>query len=110
MFAPKFPLTPGYEVVGTVDKIGSAAPTSLKVGDKVAALITYGGMAEYCTKPAERFIKVEPPSLKDEDVVPLILNYVTAYQMIVRKAKLKAGQTGLFSSFFTNVFICCQKF
>jgi len=96
IFAPNYPFTLGYEVVGTVDKIGEAANRpDLKIGDRVCALITYGGMAEYCIKPASRFVKVEPGSLSDDVVVALLLNYMTAYQMLTRTAPLRAGQTAL---------------
>jgi len=96
LYAPNYPFTLGYEVVGTVDKIGAAANRpDLALGDRVCALITYGGMAEYCTKPASRFIKVEPGSLGNEVVVALLLNYMTAYQMLTRTAPMRAGQTAL---------------
>ena len=43
---PKIPFVPGYEIVGTVQEIGSNVSIP-KVGDRVAALTTFGGYSEY---------------------------------------------------------------
>ena len=92
-YAPKFPFTPGYEVVGEVESLG-AGVTSLKPGQRVAALTVHGGYAEYLTRGAEEFIPV-PEGLDDGEVTALILNYVTAYQMIHRFAHIQAGQSAV---------------
>jgi NADPH:quinone reductase-like Zn-dependent oxidoreductase len=47
-FPPKPRFTPGYSVFGDVDAI-EAGVTSVKAGNRVAALIVYGGRAEYVT-------------------------------------------------------------
>ncbi len=92
-YAPKFPFTPGYEVVGDVDALG-AGVTQLKPGQRVAALTVHGGYAEYLTRGAEEFIPV-PDGLDDAEVTALILNYVTAYQMIHRSARIQPGQSAV---------------
>lgn len=92
-FAPKFPFSPGYEVVGEVDAIGDGV-TGFTRGQRVCALTVYGGQAEYCYRDAIHFIPV-PDGLDDGEVVALILNYMTAYQMIHRTAKMAAGQSAL---------------
>jgi len=92
-YAPKIPFVPGYEVVGRVEKVG-ANVTSLKVGQRVAALTVHGGYAEKLVRTAEDFIPI-PEGPSDADVVALILNYVTAYQAIHRSAKMQKGQTAL---------------
>jgi NADPH:quinone reductase len=89
-YAPKFPFTPGYEVVGDVEALG-AGVTGFKVGQRVAALTVHGGYAEYLTREASEFIPV-PEGLDDAEVAALILNYVTAYQMIHRVAHVQKGQ------------------
>ncbi len=83
-YRPPFPFVPGYEVVGRVDAIGTNVKT-LKIGDRVAALTVHGGYAEMLTRNAEEFVKV-PDGPSDVDVAAVILNYVTAYQMIHRVA------------------------
>lgn len=92
-FAPPKPFVPGYEAVGTVDAVGEGV-TSLRAGQRVAALLVHGGYAEYVTREAEHWVPV-PDGVTDTDAVALILNYVTAYQMIHREAKVVAGQTAL---------------
>ncbi len=92
-FRPPFPFSPGYEVVGEVDVLGDGV-TSLTVGQRVCALVVHGGQAEYLVREAEHFVPV-PEDLDDADVVALILNYVTAYQMIHRTAAMKRGESAL---------------
>ncbi|MBL8995157.1 MAG: alcohol dehydrogenase catalytic domain-containing protein, partial [Spirochaetia bacterium] len=43
---PKLPFVPGYDVVGTVDKVGHGAPKDW-IGKRVAALIRVGGYSQY---------------------------------------------------------------
>ena len=93
LFRPKFPFVPGYEVVGIVDAIGEGV-SGFTLGQRVCALTVFGAWAEYFTRDADDFVPV-PDGLDDGDVVALILNYVTAYQMIHRTASLRAGQTAL---------------
>lgn len=90
-YAPKYPFTPGYELVGDVDAAG-AGVTGWKPGDRVAALTVYRGNAEYAYLDAADLVRV-PPSLDPGEVVCLILNYVTAYQMLHRSAEVRAGQS-----------------
>jgi NADPH:quinone reductase-like Zn-dependent oxidoreductase len=88
-YAPKIPFAPGYEIVGVVDAIG-AGVAHVAVGDRVAALTVYGGYAEYIYVGAEHLVHV-PASLDPAEAVTLILNYVTAYQMLHRSAGVKSG-------------------
>ena len=92
-FAPKLPLVPGYEVAGTVDAIG-AGVTGFTLGQRVAALTVYGAFAEYLTREAEHFLPI-PDAVSDQDAAAVILNYVTAWQMIHRTANVQAGSTAL---------------
>ena len=92
-YAPKIPFVPGYESVGLVDAIGSGV-TTLKEGDRVCALLVHGGYATHVVRGAEHWVKV-PGGLDDAEAVSLILNYVTAFQMIEREAKLQPGQWAL---------------
>ncbi len=92
-YAPKIPFVPGYESVGLVDAVGSGV-TTLKEGDRVCALLVHGGYATHVVRGAEHWVKV-PEGLDDAEAVSLILNYVTALQMIEREAKLQPGQWAL---------------
>jgi NADPH:quinone reductase-like Zn-dependent oxidoreductase len=60
------------------------------VGDRVAALTAYGGYAEYIFWRAKQLIPVPAP-LDPAEAIPLILNYIVAYQALHRSARVKAG-------------------
>ena len=92
-YAPPIPFVPGYESAGIVDAVGTGV-TQLKEGDRVCALLVHGGYATHVVRGAEHWVKI-PDGLDDVAAVSLILNYVTAYQMIHRKAQLEPGQWAL---------------
>jgi NADPH:quinone reductase len=92
-FAPKIPFVLGYEAVGVVDAIGDGV-TDFDRGQRVAALTVYGGFAEYLVRGGEHFLPV-PDGVSDRNAAAVILNYGTAWQMIHRVAKVRAGQTAL---------------
>jgi NADPH2:quinone reductase len=92
-YAPPFPFVQGYEVVGEVDAIGEGV-AGFRKGQRVCALTVYGSWAEYLIRDASDFVPV-PEGLDDGEVIALILNYVTAYQMIHRTAQMRPGQLGL---------------
>ncbi len=92
-FAPKIPFVPGYEVAGTVDAIGEGV-IGFELGQRVAALTVYGSFAEFVVREAEHFLPV-PNEVSDRDAAAVILNFGTAWQMIHRVAKVRAGQTAL---------------
>ncbi len=93
LYAPKIPFVPGYEVAGVVDAIG-AGVTGFEVGERVAALTVYGSFAEMLIREAEHFLPI-PERVSDRDAAAVILNYVTAWQMIHRVAKVQPGRTAL---------------
>jgi NADPH2:quinone reductase len=92
-YRPKFPFAPGYEVVGVVDAVG-AGVTELTVGMRVAALTVTGGAAELLVRPADEFVPV-PDGVDDAAAIALVLNYVTAWQMLHRSAAMKPGERAL---------------
>lgn len=87
---PKLPFTPGWDLVGIVDQLGSGG-TGIEVGQTVAALPIFGAYTEFICLPKNEFVLV-PPGLDAAESVSLILNYITAYQMMHRSAKVKQGQ------------------
>jgi len=92
-YAPKIPFVPGYEIAGTVDAIGDGV-TGFQIGQRVAALTLHGGFAEMLVREAEHFLPI-PDAVSDTQAAAAILNYVTAWQMIHRVAKVRSGQTAL---------------
>lgn len=114
----KTPVIPGHQVVGTVERLGSAAKR-FRAGDRVgvawlhrtcgacefcrsgrenlcesAAFTGYtvdGGYAEFLCAP-ELFVYPLPPGFGDLDAAPLLCAGIIGFRCL-RKAKLKAGHT-----------------
>jgi NADPH:quinone reductase-like Zn-dependent oxidoreductase len=86
---PPIPYAPGYDIVGVIESLGSNV-AQVKVGDTVAALIVTGGYSQYIVLPETELVPV-PAGLDPAEAVSLVLNYTTAYQMLHRIGKVKAG-------------------
>lgn len=87
---PRVPYTPGWDLVGVVDRLADGG-SGVKPGQTVAAMPIHGAYAEFVCLPQSELIPV-PSGLDPAEAVSLILNYVTAYQMLHRSAKVKPGQ------------------
>src|SRR5437763_8578948 len=87
---PPVPFTPGWDLVGVVDRLGEGV-SGIEPGQIVAALPIHGAYAEFVCLPQRELIPV-PPGLDAAEAVSLILNYITAYQMLHRSAKVRPGQ------------------
>jgi len=88
--APRLPFTPGWDLVGLVDRLG-AGISGIEPGQIVAALPISGAYAEFVCLPQRELVPV-PSGLDAAEAVSLVLNYVTAYQMLHRSAKVRSGQ------------------
>jgi len=93
---PALPFAPGYDIVGEVDALGQGV-TQVPMGQRVAALTMIGGYSRYTVVPAAHLVPV-PEGLDPAEAVSLVFNYVTAYQMMQRVAKLASGQSILIHS------------
>jgi NADPH:quinone reductase len=87
---PALPFTPGWDLVGVVDRLG-AGVFELKPGQIVAALPISGAYTEYICLQQRELVPV-PSGLDVGEAVSLILNYVTAYQMLHRLANARPDQ------------------
>ena len=87
---PRVPYTPGWDLVGTVDQIGEGV-SGFEMGQTVVAMPISGCYAQYVCLPHRKFVPV-PTGLDPAEAVALVLNYITAYQMLHRSAKIKPGQ------------------
>ncbi len=90
---PKFPFVPGYDVVGSVVAVGNNADTVL-IGKRFAVLTLTGGWATYTTVKTEDLLPI-PEGVNSVDAEALIVNGITAWQMLHRDAKIKKGDTVL---------------
>ncbi|HET9487744.1 MAG TPA: medium chain dehydrogenase/reductase family protein [Chryseosolibacter sp.] len=87
---PRLPFTPGWDLVGVVDRLGDGV-SGFQPGQVVAALPIFGAYTEYVCLPQRALVPV-PPGLDPAEAVSLVLNYLTAYQMLHRSARVRDGQ------------------
>ena len=87
---PRVPFTPGWDLVGVVDRLGDGV-SGIEPGQTVAAMPISGAYAEFVCLPQRELVPV-PSGLDAAEAVALVLNYITAYQMLHRSAKVGRGQ------------------
>jgi NADPH:quinone reductase-like Zn-dependent oxidoreductase len=90
---PRVPYTPGWDLVGAVDSLG-AGVSGFETGQVVAAMPISGAYAQYVCLKKEELVPI-PLGLDPAEAVSLVLNYVTAYQMLHHSAKAESGQSVL---------------
>jgi len=90
-FKGPLPFTPGYELVGVVEKNGSGVDARLE-GQMVADLCTVGGYAQFAIRPT-RFLVPVPDGIDPAVAVCIPLAYLTAFQMLTRYRQLSPGAT-----------------
>ena len=87
---------PGLEVAGVVES-GDAeamAEAGLRVGDRVCALVTGGGYAEWCVAPVVQCLPV-PEGFSDVDAASLPETFFTVWSNVFDRGRLQAGETFL---------------
>jgi len=87
---PPVPFTPGWDLVGVADQLGTGV-SGIEPGQIVAAMPISGAYAEFVCLRQRELVPV-PSGLDAAEAVSLVLNYVTAYQMMHRSAKVRPGQ------------------
>ncbi|WP_339133541.1 medium chain dehydrogenase/reductase family protein [Streptomyces sp. f51] len=90
---PPFPFVPGYDLVGTVLTTGQGVDPGL-AGTRVAALLKVGGWASHVRVEAADVVPV-PAGVGAAEAETVVVNGITAWQMLHRKARVRAGQTVL---------------
>ncbi|MEJ8816038.1 medium chain dehydrogenase/reductase family protein [Variovorax ureilyticus] len=90
---PRPPFTPGYELVGIVEELGSGC-SRLRIGDRVGALTVWGADAEQVCVPEVNAVEV-PEDLDPAEVLSLVFTYMTAFQLLHRTARVKRGEAVL---------------
>ena len=89
-YVPAVPFTPGWDVIGRVDALGESV-AGFRLGQRVVALPKVGGYTEALCVPAAGVVPV-PDGVDDAEAVSLVLNYVTAWQMLHRAAMVRSGE------------------
>jgi NADPH2:quinone reductase len=90
---PLVPFTPGWDLVGVVERVG-AGVSGVAPGQTVAAMPIHGAYAEFVCLPYQELVPV-PAGVDAAEAVSLVLNYITAYQMMHRSAHVRPGQRAL---------------
>jgi NADPH2:quinone reductase len=87
---PPLPFSPGHEVAGVVAAVG-AGVTRVAPGQRVLALLSWGGYAERAVAPAAHVFPV-PEAMPFAAAAAFGLVYQTAYAALVHRARLQPGE------------------
>lgn len=90
-FKPELPFSPGGEVCGVVEQVGSDVK-HLKTGDRAVALCGWGGFAEKVAVNANRAFKI-PQQLDALIGATTLYTYGTSYHALKDRAQLQNGET-----------------
>ncbi len=82
---------PGLEVAGTIAAVGTGV-SDWRTGDRVCALITGGGYAEYCVAPAVQCLEI-PSGLSDIEAAAVPETFFTVWDNVFTRGQLKKGET-----------------
>ncbi|WP_042377237.1 medium chain dehydrogenase/reductase family protein [Streptacidiphilus melanogenes] len=90
---PAFPFVPGYDLVGRALRTGPGVDPGL-TGRRLAALVKVGGWASHVLVDARDTVEV-PDGISPAQAETVVVNGITAWQMLHRKAHVRSGQTVL---------------
>ena len=96
IFKMQLPWIPGYDIAGTVEKVGGKV-SKFKVGDPVYAFISIpsgGGYAEYALAKQNQ-VALKPATISSAEAAGVPSVALTAWQALVDKANVQSGQTVL---------------
>jgi NADPH:quinone reductase-like Zn-dependent oxidoreductase len=89
--APPRPCVVGYEVAGTVERLGPGADGGLAVGRRVVALTRFGGYAEAVVVPVAQVFPL-PDRMSFEEGASVPVNYLTAVLMLRHFGNVRRGE------------------
>jgi NADPH:quinone reductase len=85
------PDIPGLEISGTVVQVGEES-ARWKAGDRVCALVSGGGYAEYCSVPEGQCLPV-PENLSFAEAASLPETFFTVWSNVFDRGRLAAGES-----------------
>ncbi len=90
-FKPPLPFTPGGEVAGEVVEVG-AGVTRVRRGDRVIAMVGWGGFADEAVVSADRTMPI-PTGMDFVTAAGFTMTYGTSYYALKQRAALKPAET-----------------
>jgi putative PIG3 family NAD(P)H quinone oxidoreductase len=81
---------PGLELAGTIESLGESVD-GWTVGDRVCALVSGGGYAEYCVVPAVQCLPI-PKGLDAVQAAALPETFFTVWANVFERGRLRAGE------------------
>jgi putative PIG3 family NAD(P)H quinone oxidoreductase len=84
---------PGLEVAGTIEEVGSGV-REWKPGDRVCALLSGGGYADYCVAPSAQCLPA-PSRLDLVTAAAIPETYFTVWTNLFERGRLASGETVL---------------
>ena len=90
---PPFPFVPGYDLIGTVTAVGAGVDPA-HLGRRCAAVTKTGGWASDVLVDAADLVPV-PEGVDPAEAETVVVNGMTAWQMLHRVAAVREGQTVL---------------
>lgn len=88
-FRPSFPFSPGFEVAGVIAEVGEDVE-NLQSGDRVMAVLPYGGYAEEVTASATHVLPISE-GMDFATAAAFPLAYGTAHLALVHRAHLNGA-------------------
>src|SRR3954469_24091718 len=90
-FKPEPPFSPGGEVAGVVKEVGDGV-VAVKPGDRVIAIVTWGGYASELVVDATRLVPI-PDGVDFTAAAATLITYGTTIHAFADRAQLKPGET-----------------
>ena len=98
---------PGLEVAGVIEHGDAAelAAAGFKLGDRVCALVSGGGYAQFCVAPIAQCLPV-PEGLNDVQAASLPETFFTVWSNLMDRAHLASGETVLIQGGASGIGVC----
>jgi NADPH2:quinone reductase len=89
-FKPPRPFAPCSEISGTIVELGEGV-NNWKVGDRICANISHGGLAEFAVVAADRCLAIDA-AMPFEIAAATFMTYGTSYHALKNRAELKRDE------------------
>jgi NADPH2:quinone reductase len=92
-FKPTLPFVPGSEFAGVVEAVGEGV-SSVKPGDRVAAMAGTGGFGSHAIVPADKLVPL-PDGMPFDHGAAFLMTYGTTHHALLDRGQLQPGETVL---------------